>query len=118
MLNSSDDDEGDHANTKSLLPHKNRSAAVKQPPAASAAVDAADTSSSSSSSSPTMYEEFKLVVVRPVFLCMTFAYAAQTAVLIGLATFGSAFFMGLGYFDTESEASTVFGLVSRFCHVC
>ena len=60
---------------------------------------------------PSMWLEFKLVTVRPVFVSMTFAYAAQTAVLIGLSTFGSAFFMGLGFFNTESEASTVFGIV-------
>ena len=27
----------------------------------------------------------------------------------GLSTFGSAFMMGLGYFNTESESSTIFG---------
>lgn len=60
---------------------------------------------------PSMWNEFKLIIVRPVFFCMTFAYAAQTGVLIGLSTFGSAFFMGLGFFNTESQASTVFGVL-------
>lgn len=37
---------------------------------------------------------------KPLFLCLVAGYAAQTAMLIGLSTFGSAFMMGLGYFDT------------------
>lgn len=36
---------------------------------------------------------------------------AQAAVLIGLSTFGSALLLGLGYFETESEASTIFGVL-------
>lgn len=60
---------------------------------------------------PTVYQEFLVVCGRPVFLCISLAYAAQSAVLMGLSTFGSAFMMGLGYFDTESEASTLFGVV-------
>jgi MFS family permease len=62
-------------------------------------------------SPPTVLEEFLAVTSRPVYLCLTAGYAAQTAALIGLSTFGSAFMMGLGYFDSESEASTVFGLL-------
>eukprot|EP01034_Spumella_vulgaris_P023655 gene23655-29896_t len=60
---------------------------------------------------PTVLEEFLAVTSKPVYLCLTAGYAAQTAALIGLSTFGSAFMMGLGYFDSESEASTVFGLL-------
>lgn len=41
----------------------------------------------------------------------TLGNAAQAAVLCGLGTFGSAFLMGLGYFDTETAASSTFGSV-------
>ena len=37
--------------------------------------------------------------------------AAQAAVLCGLGTYGSAFLMGLGYFDSETAASSTFGSV-------
>ena len=37
--------------------------------------------------------------------------ACQAAVLCGLGTFGSAFLMGLGYFDSETAASSTFGSV-------
>jgi hypothetical protein len=37
--------------------------------------------------------------------------AAQAAVLVGLGTFGSSFLMGLSYFDSETEASSMFGLL-------
>ena len=37
--------------------------------------------------------------------------ACQAAVLCGLGTFGSAFLMGLGYFDSETAASSTFGIV-------
>jgi MFS family permease len=60
---------------------------------------------------PTVWQEFLVVCGRPIFLCFSFAYAAQSAVLMGLSTFGSAFMMGLGFFNTESEASTIFGVV-------
>jgi MFS family permease len=58
---------------------------------------------------PTVLEELGIVFSRPLFLCLVAGYAAQTAMLIGLSTFGSAFMMGLGYFDTESQSSTIFG---------
>ncbi|KAJ1421933.1 major facilitator superfamily domain-containing protein [Ochromonadaceae sp. CCMP2298] len=58
---------------------------------------------------PTFFEEFGVVLSRPLFICLVCGYAAQTAMLIGLSTFGSAFMMGLGYFDTESSSSTTFG---------
>ena len=37
--------------------------------------------------------------------------AAQTATLMGVSTFGSAFMLGLGIFATESESSTMFGIL-------
>jgi MFS family permease len=58
-----------------------------------------------------MWEEMKILLVRPVFVCLIFASAAQTAVLIGLSTFGSSFMMSLGLFDSETEASTMFGVL-------
>ncbi len=58
---------------------------------------------------PSMAIEFKNVMNKTLFLCYTAAYAAQAGALIGVSTFGSAFLMGLGFFDKESEASTVFG---------
>mmetsp|Transcript_28435 Transcript_28435/g.47770 ORF Transcript_28435/g.47770 Transcript_28435/m.47770 type:complete len:737 (-) Transcript_28435:794-3004(-) len=58
---------------------------------------------------PTFVEEFGIVLSKPLFLCLVAAYAAQTAMLIGLSTFGSALLMGIGYFNSESESSTTFG---------
>lgn len=75
---------------------------------------------------PTLIEEFGIVFSKPLFLCLVAGYAAQTAMLIGLSTFGSAFMMGLGYFDTVRLLGTV-GMVCRsisfvFCvcliHMC
>lgn len=60
---------------------------------------------------PTIIEELMGVVKRPVWIWITVATAAQAAVLIGISTFGAAFVMGLGFFDTETEASTVFGII-------
>ena len=60
---------------------------------------------------PTMWQEFVNVMTRNVFLCITAAYAAQAAALIGVSTFGSSFLMGLGFFNKESQASTLFGIL-------
>lgn len=83
---------------------------------------------------PTMFQEFKIVAKNLVFLSVSLGYAAQNASLIGLATFGSAFiigayyseiisvytlhiimsfpiYLGLGFFDSETESSTVFGIL-------
>lgn len=64
-----------------------------------------------SSRKPSVWNEFKQVLKSPIYLCLTFGYAAQTGSLIGISTFGSSFLMGLGFFDVESQASTVFGAV-------
>lgn len=60
---------------------------------------------------PSIMEELWGVVRRPVWIWITVSTAAQAAVLIGISTFGAAFVMGLGFFNTETEASTVFGVV-------
>lgn len=60
---------------------------------------------------PSLLEEFCIVVNVPLFLLLSAGYAAQTASIIGLATFGSSFAMGLGLFDSEAGASTAFGAV-------
>lgn len=58
-----------------------------------------------------LWQELIIIVKRPIFLCVTAGYAAQSASLVGLSTFGSAFIISLGFFDTETEASSVFGVV-------
>lgn len=60
---------------------------------------------------PTLLQEIYVVFSTPMFLCLVAGYAAQTGGLIGISTFGSSFFMGLGYFGSESEASTLFGAI-------
>ena len=60
---------------------------------------------------PSIIDEFKIVMNRPIFICLTAAYASQTFTLIGMSTFGSSFMIGLGFFDVESQASTVFGVL-------
>lgn len=59
----------------------------------------------------TLAQECKNILNRPIFVAVSLGTAAQTATLIGLSTFGSAFVMGLGYFDSESQASAIFGLL-------
>jgi len=58
-----------------------------------------------------MYQELCDVCSKPIYICLVAGYAAQTASLNGISTFGSSFLMGLGYFDTETDASTTFGIV-------
>mmetsp|Transcript_21017 Transcript_21017/g.30343 ORF Transcript_21017/g.30343 Transcript_21017/m.30343 type:complete len:537 (-) Transcript_21017:145-1755(-) len=60
---------------------------------------------------PNLYEEVKLICRYPCYLFITAGYTAQTGALIGLSTFGSAFLMGLNYFDSEVESSSLFGVV-------
>lgn len=60
---------------------------------------------------PTILEELKAIFSRPIYVCIVAGYAAQTGALIGISTFGSAFLMGLGFFDTEMEASSCFGVL-------
>lgn len=63
-----------------------------------------------SADKPSILDEFKVIIQCPIFLLQVAGYAAQCASLIGLSTFGSMFFMNLGYFSSESEASTIFGM--------
>lgn len=66
---------------------------------------------SNSTVKPSMLEEVTIVISYPCYVYITLGYGALTAVLIGLATFGSAFFLGLDYFDSQVEASTAFGAI-------
>jgi MFS transporter, Spinster family, sphingosine-1-phosphate transporter len=50
---------------------------------------------------PNILEEVKAICQYPCYLYICAGYAAQTGALIGLSTFGSAFLMGLGFFDSE-----------------
>ena len=52
-----------------------------------------------------------MLMSNSIFLSLVAGYAAQTATLMGISTFGSAFMMGLGIFKTESESSTMFGVL-------
>lgn len=61
--------------------------------------------------SPSLWDEMIIVLSSPLFVLIALANAAQTATLIGVSTFGSAFMMGLGYYNTEAESSTVFGIL-------
>lgn len=61
--------------------------------------------------SPTLKDELLAVMKSPVWLTLTLGYAAQTATLIGLSTFGSPFIMALGFFDSETDASSTFGVM-------
>jgi predicted MFS family arabinose efflux permease len=60
---------------------------------------------------PSIWSEIKVVLDSPVYCCICLGYAAQTGSLIGLSTFGSAFLLGLGFFDSETESSTIFGIL-------
>lgn len=60
---------------------------------------------------PTAWEEVKVVMSHRCYIYITFGYAALTAVLIGLATFGSSFFLALDFFDSEVAASSAFGIL-------
>lgn len=60
---------------------------------------------------PTLFEELHSVFSSSIFICLVLGYAAQTGSLIGISTFGSPLLMGLGYFETETEASTTFGVL-------
>lgn len=60
---------------------------------------------------PAVWDEVKAVCKFPCYVYIVAGYTAQTGALIGLSTFGSAFIMGLGYFDSEVQSSTCFGAV-------
>jgi MFS family permease len=91
---------------------------LKEPLIGSSAPPSRHSTTSSSSSGdddrpppPTMWEETKIVCSYPCFVYMTIGYSALTGTLIGLATFGSSFFLALDYFDSEVAASSVFGIL-------
>jgi MFS family permease len=60
---------------------------------------------------PSILDEFKALFGSSVYVLVVAGYAMQTAAVIGVSTFGSAFLMGLGYFNTETESSTIFGIL-------
>eukprot|EP00606_Chrysophyceae_sp_TOSAG23-5_P000214 GSChrysophyteH2.ASY1.ANO1.1442.1 assembled CDS len=66
---------------------------------------------SPSEHAPGIFEETVAIFKRPVYVIVALGYAAQTGSLIGVATFGSAFLMGLGYYNTETESSSIFGII-------
>ena len=62
------------------------------------------------SSPPTVLSELKSCLKSPIFICVCLSYAAYTASLIAISTFGSASVVALGFFSDEATASIVFGL--------
>ncbi len=60
---------------------------------------------------PSIWQELVAIYSRPVYICIVLGYAAQTGSLIGVSTFGSAFLMGIGFYETETQASTLFGVL-------
>lgn len=60
---------------------------------------------------PSIVDEFRSLFSSSVYILVVAGYAMQTGAVIGVSTFGSAFLMGLGYFNTETESSTVFGIM-------
>jgi len=63
------------------------------------------------SDSPSFLQELKTVLNNACYSSIVMGYAAQTATLMGISTFGSSFMMGLGIFETESESSMIFGVL-------
>ena len=70
-----------------------------------------DEDESKSEHKPGILEELVTIFKRPMYVIVALGYAAQTGSLIGVATFGSAFLMGLGYYNTETESSSIFGII-------
>eukprot|EP00596_Hydrurales_sp_CCMP1899_P006873 CAMPEP_0119038546 /NCGR_PEP_ID=MMETSP1177-20130426/7531_1 /TAXON_ID=2985 /ORGANISM="Ochromonas sp, Strain CCMP1899" /LENGTH=399 /DNA_ID=CAMNT_0007001277 /DNA_START=781 /DNA_END=1980 /DNA_ORIENTATION=- len=62
-------------------------------------------------SSLSMLSELQAVLCSPIYLLITAGTACQVGVSCGLGTFGPTFLMGLGYFDSETAASSTFGSV-------
>ena len=58
---------------------------------------------------PTMLTELKSCLSSIPFVSIILAYAAYTAVLISISTFGSSFVLALGFFSSETSASIIFG---------
>jgi len=61
--------------------------------------------------SPSFYQELISLMDNTLYTTIVLGYAAQTATLMGISTFGSSFMMGLGIFETESESSMIFGVL-------
>jgi len=58
---------------------------------------------------PSFTQELVIVGSSPIWLLSTLGYATYTGTLAGFATFGPTFLLGLEMFDSETEASFVFG---------
>lgn len=114
-----DDDEGENEDLKHSLLHEavdeGESALVRLSSVCSEGdigLDPdADEESEPLAPHPSFMEEIRTVVSYPCYVYITLGYGALTAVLIGLATFGSSFFLGLSLFDSEVAASTAFGAI-------
>lgn len=62
--------------------------------------------------STTVVEEVKIFLTNPIFLFMSFAYAAFSAVVIANSTFGSSILIGLGYFNSQTKSSLCMGIIA------
>ena len=56
--------------------------------------------------SPTIMDEIRVCLARPLFVFSMLGYAAYSGGLIGFSTFGPQFVMGLGYFEEEYQVGT------------
>ncbi|KAF0700129.1 Aste57867_9317 [Aphanomyces stellatus] len=63
----------------------------------------------SSSSSSSLLDDTVQVVCHPIFLLTVLGSAAFTFTISGLGVFGPLFLLGLGLFQSETEASMMFG---------
>ncbi len=110
------DDSNDGALTHSNIhPHHHHASSLEYTEnsnlSATAGSIQSTTSSGKNKKPPTIWEEIVILTKNNIYDAIILGNAAQTAVIIGLSTFGSAFFMSFGFYDTESEASTMFGVL-------
>jgi MFS family permease len=59
---------------------------------------------------PRIWDEVKICMSSPVYVCASLATAAQSGMLTGIAAFGAAFLLGFDYFDNPSSCATFFGI--------
>lgn len=60
---------------------------------------------------PPFLQEIKTLLMNPIYVSIVAAFSAQAGSVVGISTFGSAFLIGLGFFDTEIQSSAVFGII-------
>ena len=58
---------------------------------------------------PSIREELMSCLNSPVFVLIVLSYSSYTATITAVATYGSSFFLALGFFDDEVKAAFVFG---------